>query len=71
VFSLHEDAHDHGDMGQQSSVATLFAQLSQSERVRMVLARTLHAVPRVRLRSSQQVHLPLLQHGTTPLKSSQ
>ena len=43
----------------------------KSERVRMVLARTLHAVPRGRLRSSQQVHLPLLQQGTAPLKSSQ
>jgi len=54
--------------GQQSSVATLFA---QSKRVRMVLARSLHAVPRGRLGSSQQVHLPLLQQGTAPLKSSQ
>jgi len=33
VFSLREDTHDHGDIctahRQQSSVATLFAQLSQ------------------------------------------
>jgi len=79
VFSLHEDTHDHvicffkntmlmfaRHTGQQSSVATIFA---QSERVRMVLVRTLHAVPRGRLRGSQQVHLPLLQQGTAPLVS--
>jgi len=31
VFSLHEDTHDHAEVrtGQQSSVATVFAQLWQ------------------------------------------